>query len=41
MSLIFKMKKLTNLRTGGVKAWLMQEALVTWNKKPSIIVYEA
>ena len=29
MSLIFKMKKLTNLRTGGVKAWLMQEALVT------------
>ena len=27
------MKKLRNLQAGGVKTWLMQEALVTWSKK--------
>ena len=40
MSLAFWMKKLRNKRAGGVKAWLMSEALVTWSKKPLNIVFE-
>ena len=35
------MKKVRDLRVGGVKAWLMLEGLVTWIKNPSNIVYEA
>ena len=35
------MKKLRNLQAGGVKTLLMQEALVTWSKKYSNVVYEA
>ena len=34
------MKALSNLQEGGVKTWLMQEALATWRKKPLNIVYE-
>ena len=34
------MKKLSNLEAGGVKTWLMQEALATWSKKHLNIVYE-
>ena len=34
------MKKLSNLQAGGVKTWLMQEALATWSKKTLNIVYE-
>ena len=34
------MKKLRNLRSGGVKACLISEALAIWSKKPSDIVYE-
>ena len=34
------MKKFSNLQAGGVKTWLIQESLATWNKKPLNIVYE-
>ena len=34
------MKKLRNLQAGGVKTWLMQEALATLSKKPLNIVRE-
>ena len=34
------MKKLRNLRSGGVEACLISEALAIWSKKPSDIVYE-
>ena len=37
MSLIFLMKKLRNLVAGGIKAWVIQETLVTWSKKPLIL----
>ena len=35
------MKKLRNLQIGEVRTWLMLDALATWSKKPSNIVYEA
>ena len=34
------MKKLRNLRSGGVEACLISEALAIWSKKPSDIAYE-
>ena len=35
------MKKLRNLQAGGVKTWLIYEALAISRKKPLNIVYEA
>ena len=40
MTLIFQIKKLRNLQVDGFQTWLMLEAIITWSKKPSNVIYE-